>query len=329
VHVCGLTPGTTYYYQVGGGAAGAEAWSVTQSFRTVPNAGPLTIGVAGDSRDSMDVWQLVQQRMRDRSVAMQIFDGDLVLFGTQASQYGAWLDHAWKDSTGLLTLGQQLIVAIAGNHEAESAQFFGNFVLPGDGPYAETFASFDAGNTHFAVIDDQAVASSPDGDEAKAQMTWLDQDLARAEANRSARPFLVVVHHRGDFSTGESGADEDVISARDRIVPIVRAHGVDLVINGHDHDYERTKPLSGPPGAPVVDPAGTTYVVCAGAGADASPPGATPSPLREKSVAFGTGTPYVGVYGLLTLDGTTLKYEALGLATSGADQAIDSFTLTR
>ena len=51
VDVCGLTPGTTYYYQVGGGAAGGEIWSATQSFTTVPAAGdPITVGVYGDAR---------------------------------------------------------------------------------------------------------------------------------------------------------------------------------------------------------------------------------------------------------------------------------------
>ena len=40
VDVCGLTPGTTYYYEVGGGAAGSEIWSATQSFTTVPGSRP-------------------------------------------------------------------------------------------------------------------------------------------------------------------------------------------------------------------------------------------------------------------------------------------------
>src|SRR5438105_1139888 len=69
VHACGLSPATTYYYQVGGGGS----WSGVQSFTTVPASGAITIGVSGDSRDSLDVFQLVQQRFHDLAVSLQLF----------------------------------------------------------------------------------------------------------------------------------------------------------------------------------------------------------------------------------------------------------------
>ena len=234
-HVCGLAAGTTYYYQVGGGPTGGEVWSDTQSFTTVPATGPIAIGISGDSRDSMDVWQLVQQRMRDAAVAMQIFSGDLVFFGTQESQYASWLDKAAKDAQGPLTLGRQIMIPAAGNHEVESAQFFGNFALPGDGPYAETFGSFDVGNAHVVYVDDESIGTLPDSDAAKAQLAWVDQDLARADAKRAARPFVVVDHHRGDFSTSDNGSAPDVVAIRRALVQMFQAHHVDLVIGGHDH----------------------------------------------------------------------------------------------
>jgi hypothetical protein len=324
--VCGLSPGQTYYYQVGGGGA----WSATQSFTTVPPSGPMTIGISGDSRDSMDIFQRVQQRMKAAAVAFQIFSGDLVLFGTKESAYADWLDHAAKDSSGPLTLGQQLILAAAGNHEAESAQFFGNFALPGDSPYAETYASFDVASAHVVLLDDEAIGRDPESEEAKAQVAWLDRDLAQAQSNRAARPFLIVDHHRGDFSTGESAADPDVLAVRRTLVPLFHKYAVDLVINGHDHEYERSKPLVGAPDAPTIAATGgTTYLICAGAGASAFPPSATGPAYRALAVGFGSGTPYTGVYAFLKLDGHTLSWSAFGLTASGADTPIDAFTLTR
>jgi acid phosphatase type 7 len=328
-HVCGLSPGTTYYYQVGGGPPGAEVWSAAQQFTTVPSAGPITLGISGDSRDSMDILQTVQQRMRDAAVTMQIFGGDLVFFGTQQSQYTSWLDKAWKDDKGVLTLGQQLIVPAAGNHEVESPQFFGAFALPGDGPYAESFGSFDVGSAHVVLLDDEAIATMGDTDEAKAQLAWLDADLARADQNRAARPFVVVDHHRGEYATAEHGGDPDVTAVREALVPIWQRHHVDLVLTGHAHEYERTKAVTGSPDAPTLDPAGTTYVICAGAGANAEAIGTAPVAHRAINVAYGRGTPYVGVYGLLTLDAKTLTFKALGLKVSGADDTLDTFTLTR
>ena len=337
-HVCGLTAGKTYYYQVGGGASGAEVWSATQTFTTVPDSGPITIGVSGDARDSATTFQLVNQRMRDAAVAFQLFSGDLVLLGTTEGFFSQWLDEIWKDpndATKFLTLGQQLFLPVGGNHEAQAAPYYANFALPGEGPYAESFASFDVQTVHFVLLDDQAIADTI-ADEATAHLAWLEADLAHAEANRTKVPFLVVVHHRGEFSTSMHNADPDVVQARASLVPVWDKHHVDLVLNGHDHNYERTKPVTGPVASPVVAPStttGTTYVVCAGAGADAYPPGTTPAAYRQTNTGFGTGTPYVGVYSLLTIDKRTLTYKAYGLTVAGGsvagDTLIDSFALQR
>jgi predicted phosphodiesterase len=339
VHVCGLQPGTTYFYQVGGGA-GAGAWSATQTFGTPPAAGPVLVGFSGDSRDDVNVFQLVQERMRDAGVQLQLMSGDLVLWGTQESLYAEWLDAIWKDPndpTRFLTLGQMPILSVGGNHENQSSQYFANWALPGDGDWAETYASFDLSSAHVVLINDEAIATGT-GDETSTQLAWLDADLAKADSNRAARPFVVVVNHRGEFSTSNHGMDSDVLETRAQLAPLFARHHVDVVINGHDHNYERTNPIvpaANPADAPVVQSspgAGTTYVVCAGSGAGAYEPG-TPAPWMNKTVGFGTGTPYVGVYGLLSLDKGKLSLEAYGLKAAGGgvagDVLIDSLVLMR
>ena len=337
-HVCGLTAGTTYYYQVGGGPSGKEVWSETQSFTTVPSSGAMAVGVFGDSRDQVGTWQAVHLRMRDAAVVMSLVGGDVVDIGGEETLYGTWLDAIWHDSSGkLLTLGQMPILPINGNHEADTSTSFANWAIPGDGPYAETYASFDVGNTHFVLLDDQQIAESlmsgTANAEAKAQLAWIDQDLAAANADRTAHPFIVVIGHRCMFSTSTHGMEKDVTAARGALVPLFDKYSVDLVVNGHDHDYERSKPLhAGSPssGDPVVG-TGTTYVVSAGAGADAYATG-QPQPFTQTSVAYGSGTPYIGAYSILSLMGNTLKLTAYGLRTSSStvagDTVIDSFTLT-
>lgn len=325
VHVCGLTAGTTYTYQVGGGASGADVWSTPQQFATLPATGKITIGVSGDSRDSASVFQLVQQRMKDQAVAMQLFSGDFVLWGTQESLYSQWLDAA-----NGVTLGQQMILAVPGNHENSSSQFYGNFALPGDGDYAEAFFSFDLGSAHFVMFDDQEIAQAPTTDEAKSALAFIDSDLTKAEANRANVPFLIAVHHRSEFGNGNHSTDGDVVAVRTTMNPIWDKHHVDLVINGHEHDYERTNPMTGPATAPVVQTdatKGTTYTVTAGSGANAY--SLTAATYDAKSQTFGGSTPYVGVYAFFTLDAHTLVWTAYGLKASGTDDTIDTFTLTR
>ncbi len=338
VDVCGLQPATTYYYQVGGGVSGQEAWSAVQSFTTVPASGALLVGVSGDSRDSANVFQMVQERMRDAAVAFQLFSGDFVLYGTAESEFQTWLNAAWKDpvdSTKFLTLGQQLILPVAGNHENSSAQFYGTFAVPGDGAYAEQFFSVDVGSAHILQFDDQLIATSPGSDEAKAALAFIDSDLTAAEANRTAHPFLIAEHHRGEFSTSTHGTDSDVLAARDALFPLFTKHHVDLVINGHDHNYERTNPITGDPSAPTVTTPdqGVTYVICAGAGANGYTPGTGTVAWRAFNAGFDGTTPYVGVYALMTLDAHTLTFKAYGMKASGStvagDDLLDTVSLTR
>jgi hypothetical protein len=142
------------------------------------------------------------------------------------------------------------------------------------------------------------------------------------------------------YSTSNHAADGDVIQTRSSIAPLYDKYHVDLALNGHDHEYERTFPLNaGTPAtaAPVVKSStsqGTTYVINAGAGADPYQVGTYPSNYRD-----GNPTPlgslstkgYVGCYVLLTLSGTTLTLTAYGMKAGGGgvagDDVIDTLTL--
>jgi acid phosphatase type 7 len=334
VHVCGLSPATTYTYQVGGGPAGQDVWSAPQTFTTLPASGTIVVGVSGDARDSASIFQLLQERMRDAAVSMQIFSGDLILIDVDESLYASWLTAAWTDPSNpsaFLTLGQELILPVAGNHEDSSPQFYGNFSLPGDGPYAESFYSVDIGPAHVVMLDDQQLAYDTPVDEAQAALSFIDADLTAAEQNRANVPFLLAVHHRSEFGNGSDSGTADVIAVRNALNPLWDKHKVDLVINGHEHDYERTLPITGPPVAPVVQASttsGTTYAICGGAGADADPPH-TATTYDAANLAYGGATPYVGVYALMELDAHTLTWTAYGLQASGTDPVVDTFTLTR
>ncbi len=121
VYLCGLEPATTYYYRVGGGAPGSEAWSEIYSFTTTPSdpAAPVTFGVTGDSRGQKgDAWRLIQRRLKVAGVGMQLFSGDAVLLAPDQADWEHWLDSAWKDTDGSpLTLPSILSLTAHGNHE--------------------------------------------------------------------------------------------------------------------------------------------------------------------------------------------------------------------
>jgi hypothetical protein len=102
------------------------------------------------------------------------------------------------------------------------------------------------------------------------QDAWLDATLAGLREDPAIDWIVVGFHHCAYCSNVLHGSDDGV---RRRWVPLFDRHQVDLVVNGHNHCYERSHPLRG--GAPVAEvgaggridaTAGTTYVTAGGGG---------------------------------------------------------------
>ena len=142
-------------------------------------------------------------------------------------------------------------------------------------------------------------------------------------------PWIITDHHHTEFSSSTHGDDDDVLRGRAYFVPIWDKYHVDLAVGGHDHDYERTKPLTGPVDKLTFHDSpknGTVYLGCAGAGAPAY--GAGMSDFTAFSHDFKTNGA-VGLYSILTVDATSLKIEAHDTFADGSDPIFDTYTLTK
>ncbi len=343
VYACGLTPATTYGYRVGGGPAGKEVWSDVYTFTTAPAAGStaIKIVVAGDSRGEMNnAWQILQERVHTIAPTLQIFSGDMINLAPDQGEWEEWLNNAWKDTNGsYLTLGTLLTIAAHGNHDNHTALFYGNVVLPQDNtnkqyaPYGELMYSMDVGPVHIIMMDDFWVAT-PSGDTnyQGVLQSWLTADLmaATAPAQRAKVPWIITVHHEPEYSSSTHGMDADVLRVRQFMAPIWQQFHVDMAFAGHDHDYERSYPLD--IGADVANPTqttdamGTTFVVCAGSGAD--PYSAGTSNWTAKSHDFTTGSA-IGFYSVLTVDAHNFKIEAHELHADASDPIFDTYSIAK
>jgi hypothetical protein len=253
VHLCDLEPDTTYHYRVGGrGAGGAERWSPTYTFRTAPDAhadpsAEVTALVLGDSRDGYDtLGQLLALGEARATPDVILFTGDAVTHGDDEASWEAFFTAAEP------VLRHVPIVFAQGNHEENTVHYFSLVSLPGD---EEDFA-LDYGPLHLVVLND-----SPEHDEV---ITGSTRDFLAADltAHESA-PWTAVMHHRAVYSSAGHGPALDLLAAW---APLYDRHHVDLVLNGHNHVYERSYPLLG--GLVQTPPArGTVYVVAAAAGA--------------------------------------------------------------
>ncbi|NUW33095.1 discoidin domain-containing protein [Nonomuraea sp. SMC257] len=102
--------------------------------------------------------------------------------------------------------------------------YFGSIATPG----GKTYYSFDHGNWHFVALDSEQSMSA-----GSAQVTWLKSDLAR-----TTRKCVAAYWHHPLFNSGSKGYDPVSL-------PVWRAlyaAGADLILNGHDHVYERFRP---------------------------------------------------------------------------------------
>jgi len=132
--------------------------------------------------------------------------------------------------------GRTELVAALGNHDVrtdDGVPLSEALGLPGRW-YAQQFGSVAV------VVVDSTRPQDPE------QLRWLDETLASCAA-----PWVVVMQHHPPNSAGYHGSD---LASRANLVPLYERHGVDLVLSGHDHDYQRTENIGG-----------VTYVVSGGA----------------------------------------------------------------
>ena len=253
VRLTALTPGTTYYYAVGSTTT-TLAGDASHYFVTAPPTGtaqPTRIWVLGDSGTA-------------DANARAVRDGFYSVNGG-STWANLWLmlgDNAYNSGTDAefqpavfdmypATLRQSVLWPTIGNHDGTSADsatgtgpYYDIFTMPKSGEAGglasgtEAYYSFDYGNIHFICLDsfetNRAVGSP--------MLTWLQNDLAS-----TTQDWIVAFWHHPPYSKGSHDSDTDaaMTQMRANVLPILDAGGVDLVLAGHSHSYERSYLLDG------------------------------------------------------------------------------------
>jgi acid phosphatase type 7 len=180
---------------------------------------------------------------------------------------------------------------VPGNHEyltpaaASYHRYFGERAAP----TGTTYYSFDLGGWHLVALDSQCREVDGCGD-GSPQLDWLADDLIRDRSR-----CTLAYWHIPRFSSGQHGDS----GAYRTLWRLLATHGVDLVISGHDHNYERLAPLAadGARAASGVGPtAGIRSFVVGTGGRNLRPVGAR-RPGSEKVIADAFGFLEVGLRG--------------------------------
>ena len=252
----GLEPDTVYCYTVDSDGTDGRI-----GFRTAPAAGQgthLSFLAFGDSgREGVDQ-EAVFDQMRSLPADLVLVAGDLAYGKGTLAELEATFFQPY--ATMLRSLPVQPVL---GNHDYGTdggGPYRAVFSLPENGGAAarEGWWSFDRGPVHVVGLDS--------GGDLQVQAEWLEQDLGD-----NGLPWVVAMLHAPPYSSGAHGSN---MGLRAAFGPIFDAHGVQLVISGHEHDYERTKPIHG-----------TTYIVTGGGGVGTRPVGTSSFTAFSTAVA--------------------------------------------
>jgi hypothetical protein len=223
----GLEPGSIHCYSIRDGE-GALVSHV--GFRTAPDEDePIRFVAFGDVGARTGDQRAVYDQIRTVASDFVVVTGDVAYEEGKLSELEDNFFGVYRE-----LLRHVPVFPASGNHDYETddaAPFRQAFVLPenGGGGGVERWYAFDWGPVHVVVLDTERL-----GDE---QRDWLEADLAATTAI-----WKIAVLHRPPFSSGDHGSD---MAVRALFAPVFERHGVQLVLAGHDHDYERTHELGG------------------------------------------------------------------------------------
>lgn len=199
--------------------------------------------VFGDTRTGHTVHRSIVEAVAREKVDFAIHTGDMVERGGRQEQ---WTRFFQIERPLLL---ETPIVPLIGNHDVSGRDYFRRYFLHALWSDDQHYFVRDWGNLRVIGVD-----SGIECREGCSQYYFAERALA--EGQRRGQ-LMVMAMHYPPYSSGEHGSSSDT---QGPISALARRHGVELVVAGHDHNYERSKPIEG-----------TTYIVSGSSGAPIRP----------------------------------------------------------
>ena len=252
--ITGLQSATKYFYQIENDTGVLSAASSDQYFKTSPvnsTKPPITAWILGDCGTKNSTARTVRDAyydyIDDAHTDMILFLGDNAYeSGTDWEYQLALFENMYEEK-----LKNTVAWSCLGNHDGYTAQsstqtgpYYDIFTFPtlgeagGTASGTEAYYSFDYGNVHFISLDSYDSPRNVGG----AMYAWCEQDLQNTSAD-----WVVAFWHHPPYSKGSHDSDTEgrLVEMREHFLPLLEDYGVDLVLAGHSHSYERTFYLHG------------------------------------------------------------------------------------
>ncbi len=272
-----LKRGQQYEYYITNNSG--ERLTQTYTFATqrdITNDSPLRIAVFGDSGVANTTQYEVASEIAAWQPELLLHTGDIVYESGTAQEF---IDKFFVVYSNLLS--EIPFYGSIGNHDyiTDQAAPYKYFFETPTNSGTEDYYSFNYDNTHFVSLN-----SNLDYSVGSGMYNWVKDDLAATN-----KKWMVVFFHHPPFSSGEHGSSTTL---QEVLVPLFEQYNVDVVLNGHDHDYERFKKING-----------VQYIVTGGGGNSLY----DKTTDVEESAVFLSENHFVG----LTISEKTLKIQAI------------------
>lgn len=249
-----LLPATKYFYEILDTFGTQKESSTDLYFKTYPTSStetPLTAWILGDcgtgNSNARSVRDAYYSYIGSNHTDMMLFLGDNAYNdGTDLQYQNAIFENMYEEK-----LQNTVAWSCLGNHDGYSASsgsqtgpYYDIFTFPTGGESGgiasgtEAYYSFDFGNVHFIILDSYDSDRSIGG----AMYNWCLNDIQTTTAK-----WIVAMWHHPPYTKGSHDSDTEgnLIQIRERFLPILEDNGVDLVLSGHSHSYERSYYLNG------------------------------------------------------------------------------------
>ena len=258
----GLEPSSRYYYAVYDDDVVLAGGTDSHYVQTLPPVGSEVFQrfwVVGDSGNGSELqaqaFQAVQAQVAatGRMIDAYLHLGDMAYNSGYDTEFQTNFFDVYEP-----LLRNTVTWPTLGNHEAVTSSglsavgpYFDAYVVPTRGEAGgvasgtESYYSFDSGSIHFVCLNSHDLDRLPSGEMA----LWLREDLGRTKAK-----WLIAFFHHPPYTKGTHDSDWEIqlVEMREHIMPILESHGVDLVLAGHSHTYERSMLIDGAYATPTV-----------------------------------------------------------------------------
>jgi len=255
-----LLPSTKYYYEIADVNGVYVSGNLNMFVKTAPNTGDKqffrawVLGDAGtanqDQRNVRDQYYnyVNTASTNPNQTDMILFLGDNAYSDGTDTEYQAAVFDVYPEM-----LKKSVAWSTLGNHDGHSATSSSN---PGmsTGPYydiftfptageaggvssgTEAYYSYDYANIHFIVLESHQLYNDA------AQIAWCTSDI-----QATTQDWIIAIFHHPPYTKGSHNSDSEtqLVAMRNTFLPILEDNGVDLVLSGHSHSYERSCFLNG------------------------------------------------------------------------------------